>query len=234
MSSNLEFETFFYISSDKLLLCVFKKGLEQEFYKDETRLDKDSKILETSINQFLDKNIIIIEKKIKNFVNKINLVIKDKDILPIQISIKKQNIEKNIMNEELNYMLSDLSQQIKKNNDDKTILHMNIDEYIVDGTVYKRLEEGLEGENLTIKVNFYCFSNIKVKKFAGYLKRFQISINKVYSIDYLKNFFFKSDLSECQMARKIEDLDDINEIKFVPRLKKNIGFFEKFFNLFNK
>ncbi len=234
MSSNLEFETFFYISSDKLSLSVFKKGLVQDFYKDEIKLNKDLKILDTSINQFLDKNIIIVEKKIKNFVNRINLVIKDKDILPIQISIKKQNFEKNIMNDELNYMLSDLSQQIKKNNNDKTILHMNIDEYIIDGIVYKSLGEGLEGENLTLKVNFYCFSNIKIKKFAEYLKKYQISIYKIYSIDYLKNFFLKSDLSECQMARKIEDLNDINEIKFVPRLRKNVGFFEKFFNLFNK
>ena len=57
MSSNLEFETFFYISSDKLSLSVFKKGLVQDFYKDEIKLNKDLKILDTSINQFLDKNI---------------------------------------------------------------------------------------------------------------------------------------------------------------------------------
>ena len=77
-------------------MSVFKKGLNKDIYKDEIYLNDNSEIIEPKINQFLDKNIIKIEKKIKNFINKINLIIKDDDILPIQISIKKQSSGKKL------------------------------------------------------------------------------------------------------------------------------------------
>ena len=43
-----------------------------------------------------------------------------------------------------------------------------------------------------------------------------------------------SDLNECQMAFKYDDLNDTNEVKLVSKIKKKDGFFEKFFNLFSK
>jgi len=105
MSFDTEFQTFFYISPKKLLVSVFKKGSINDIYKDEIILEINPEISTTFINQFLDKNITIIEKKIKSFVNKINLIIKDKEILPIQISTKKQNFGKRIIYYELNYDL---------------------------------------------------------------------------------------------------------------------------------
>ena len=234
MSFDTEFQTFFYISPKKLLVSVFKKGSINDIYKDEIILEINPEISTTFINQFLDKNITIIERKIKSFVNKINLIIKDKEILPIQISTKKQNSGKRIIYNELNYMLADLSQQIKKNNNDKTVIHMNISEFIIDGKIYKSLEKELQGDNLSLNVSFYCFSKAKIKKFGDCLKRYQISIQNIYSIDYLENFFKKSDLNECQMAFKYDDLNDTNEVKLVSKIKKKDGFFEKFFNLFSK
>ena len=183
MSFDTEFETFFYISPEKLLVSVFKKGSINDIYKDEIILDINTEISATFINQFLDKNITLIEKKIKSFVNKINLIIKDEEILLIQISTKKQNSGKRIIYNELNYMLADLSQQIKKNNNDKTVIHMNISEFIIDGKIYKSLEKEMQGDNLSLNVNFYCFSKVKIKKFGDCLKRYQISIQNIYSID---------------------------------------------------
>lgn len=234
MNSDLEFETFFYVSNEKLLLSVFKKGLDKDIYKDEIYLNDNSEIIESKINQFLDKNIIKVEKEIKNFINQINLIIKDDDILPIQISIKKQSSGKKITVNELNYMCKDLSQQIKENNNDKVILHMNIKEFIVDGQVLTNLDKQFESDDLSLEASFYCYPKIKIKRFSDYLKRYQITINRTYSIDYLKKYFLNSELNECQMALKIEDLGDINEVKLVPKFQKNTGFFEKFFNLFNK
>ena len=67
-----------------------------------------------------------------------------------------------------------------------------------------------------------------------YINIYSFSIQNIYSIDYLENFFQKSDLNECQMAFKYDDLNDTNEVKLVSKIKKKDGFFEKFFNLFSK
>jgi len=234
MNSDFEFESFFYISKEKFLLSVFKKDLDKEIYKDEINFTNYYEILDADIDKFLDKNIIKIEKKIKSFVNKINLIVQDEDILPIQISIKKQSSEKKITIKDLDFMCKDLTQQIKENNIGKDILHMNIKEFIVDGEVLTNLDHKFESNELSLEVTFYCYPKIKIKRFSNFLKKYQIIINRTYSIDYLKNFFLNSNLNECQMALKIEYLDNINEVMLVPKLKRNIGFFEKFFNLFNK
>ena len=234
MNSDLEFETFFYVSNEKLLLSVFKKGLDKDIYKDEIYLNDNSEIIESKINQFLDKNIIKVEKEIKNFINQINLIIKDDDILPIQISIKKQSFEKKITINDLNFMCRDLSQQIKENHNDKDILHMNIKKFLVDGEVLTNLDNKFESNDLSLEVSFYCYPKINIKKLGNFLKRYQITINRTYSMLYLKNFLLNSNLNECEMALKIEELDNINEVKLVPKFKRNMGFFEKFFNLFNK
>ena len=37
----------------------------------------------------------------------------------------------------------------------------------------------------------------------------------------------------CEMAYKIENGHNENEVKIIPKSTKNIGFFEKFFQLFS-
>jgi hypothetical protein len=53
------------------------------------------------------------------------------------------------------------------------------------------------------------------------------------SAKYVNDFFPQNEHNLFDMAQKIVDGCNENEIKFVNKSQKNKGFFEKFFNLFS-
>ena len=65
------------------------------------------------------------------------------------------------------------------------------------------------------------------------LKKYQISINRILNSDYVNSFTSdgQNDLFETSM--KIIDGYNENEVIIIPKLTKNKGFFERFFNFFS-
>ena len=78
-------ETFFYISLDKLSLCVFE-DIDKKIFEKEILIKKNSDDL---LNEFLGENIVKAEKKFGKFINEINLIVFDPNFVSIQASIKK-------------------------------------------------------------------------------------------------------------------------------------------------
>ena len=68
--------------------------------------------------------------------------------------------------------------------------------------------------------------------FEETLKRYQISINRIVSAGYVLNFFSQNEHSIIRNAKHIINGCNENEVRFINKAHKNIGFFEKFFKLF--
>ena len=89
---------------------------------------------------------------------------------------------------------------------------------------------------LFLEVNFISISNNFTFNFNKLLENQQIKIKRYMSGGYIKSFFNKESRVSTElfvMANKLNDGLNQNEVQLVPKSKENMGFFEKFFQLFS-
>ena len=94
------------------------------------------------------------------------------------------------------------------------------------------IQKNMKNENLVIQVNFICLKDQIVNELKNIFSKYQISVKKILSYDYLKelndydgeNIFKLADLSLNGLNK--------NEVLISNNLPKTLGFFEKFFNFF--
>ena len=75
MKAKMVLNSFFFISLNKLSLCVFD-GIENEIFKSEILISEKNKNenLDNFHERFFGDNILKVEKKINNFINEIDLI----------------------------------------------------------------------------------------------------------------------------------------------------------------
>ena len=152
---------------------------------------------------------------------------------PIEISVKKNNYDNPINLKILNHLLHETKDYCKKTLDNKRIIHMLIISYQADNKSYSFLPKHIKCNNFSINVKFYCISNILIKNFENILKKYQISLNKVVNNEYLQEYLSNEEKDVFLNAKKIINGHNPNEVMLVEKIRKNDGFFEKFFNFFN-
>ena len=72
-----------------------------------------------------------------------------------------------------------------------------------------------------------------LKTIEDVLKKYQISLDKVLSQDYLNSFLDDKNDNLYVMAQKILDGYNKNEVHITNKFSKKLGFFERFFSFFN-
>ena len=225
MNSIQKFETFLNLGLTEFNITVFDDG-QSLIYEDKSTKEK-------SLNEFLDKNIYKIEKLTNDFIKNINLVVETDEFTSIKTSIKKNFLGKKITEIEMNHMLFEIKEQIKENNPTKSIIHMLIEKYMINGQPYKELNQEINCHQLNLEMKFICLSNEYIKNLNSNFKNYQITINRIISANYANSFFNQKNLSTNELAFKIFAGENTNEVQFIPKNSRKMGFFEKFFNMFN-
>jgi hypothetical protein len=231
MIEDIEFETFLYISKNKYQIFVYDKNNLKNLYDEE--LKNDNEIELNILSKFLDDNIYKIEKILKNFIRSIILIIEDDKVLDIGISLKKKNYEKKIDQKYLENSLVEVKDIFKENYQDLIIMHMII--------VEKENNFSLDNTNnnddyLFLEVNFISIPNNLTFGFDKLLENHQIKIKRYMSGSYIKSFFDKESKESImlfEIANKLNDGLNKNEVQLISKSKENKGFFEKFFQLFS-
>ena len=234
MKAKYFFDAFFFIGLNKLSLCVFD-GIENEIFKSEILITEKirNENLENFCEKFFGDNILKVEKRINNFINEVSLVIHDSNFLQIQASIKKDGKGDKINKHELNRMLFDLKQQIKENNQDKSITYIKINNFRVDKKIFSVLDDDFECDELCLQIDFICLSNKIIEQYSKKLEKYQIRIDRVFSAEYLSKNYKNEGESECQIAARLKYGDDENEVRIIEKTSQKQGFFERFFWFFN-
>tara|TARA_Y100000816_G_scaffold284751_1_gene263460 strand:- start:747 stop:1451 length:705 start_codon:yes stop_codon:yes gene_type:complete len=234
MKAKYFFDAFFFIGLNKLSLCVFD-GIENEIFKSEILITEKirNENLENFCEKFFGDNILKVEKRINNFINEVSLVIHDSNFLQIQASIKKDGKGDKINKHELNRMLFDLKQQIKENNQDKSITYIKINNFRVDKKIFSVLDDDFECDELCLQIDFICLSNKIIEEYSKKLEKYQIRIDRVFSAEYLSKNYKNEGESECQIAARLKYGDDENEVRIIEKTSQKQGFFERFFWFFN-
>lgn len=233
MNEELKFETYLFIDSKKLVICVIEKKTFKILFKEEKLLDdhnEDSNL--KKLDNFLAKNILKIEKILKNFVKDVYIILDDKEFLPIEISIKKDHNGNSISQENLINPLNVLKNLCQFSFKDKKIIHMLIENYQIDGKDYSFLPENLKCNNFSLDIKFICLSKNLIEHYESVLKRYHILVNQILNAEYIEQFQDQQNPNIYTTASRIISGFNNNEISLVNKTLKSKGFFEKFFDLF--
>ena len=234
MNEELKFETYLFIDSKKLVICVIEKKTFKILFKEEKLLDdhnEDSNL--KKLDNFLAKNIFKIEKILKNFVKDINIILDDKEFFPIKISIKKDHNGNSISQENLINPLNVLKNLCQFSFKDKKIIHMLIENYQIDGKDYSFLPENLKCNNFSLDIKFICLSKNLIEHYESVLKRYHILVNQILNAEYIEQFQDQQNPNIYTTASRIISGFNNNEISLVNKTLKSKGFFEKFFDFFS-
>ena len=224
---------YLYTGDEKFSISV-KENFSDNSYEDNkniTNFSKDDYF--NQLNIFLNSNIFKIEKIFKRFVNNIFLIIDKNEFVKIELSVKRKNYGNIIDIKNLNLLLKDAISQIKENHRDFLLTHIVIKNYYIDDNHYSYLPKGLNCENLCVDIDFICLSKKFILNYEKILSEYQIKINKILSANYIRNCFNNENIDIYSMGQKIIEGHNMNEIILVPKKRKNLGFFEKFFNIFS-
>jgi hypothetical protein len=234
MINEINIETYLYIGSQKFIVSVFDKSSAKNLFRDEFFIKDSFKDINfEELSKFLDSSIFNIEKLIGKFIKNIYLVIESNNSHSVNFSIKKKNYGDLICKKNLQYVLSEAKDLFKESYSKMIISHMLIENYLIDGLNYKSLDSDLKCNNFCLEINFIYFNKDFILELDNIFERYQISISKIISANYVKKFLSSNNADLCEMALKIREGYNENEVLVVPKNLENKGFFEKFFQLFN-
>ena len=233
MKNNLENKIFLFLGIDKFTIVALN-SIDEEVYKEEILKDNKSNQIDLNfLDNFLNENIFKIEKKLNEFVKNIFLIIDHQNIFSIHLSIKNKFDNININLDSIHKLLLEAKSCCKKTLEDLDILHMKIDQFYIDGTYFKTLPKKKNCNNLSIDVSYICLPKKISKTIENVLRKYQISLDRMLSLDYLNSFLDDKNENLYAIAQKILDGFNENEVFIADRNSKKLGFFEKFFNFFN-
>ena len=228
------FETYLSISPKKFEIFLFDKKNLKSLYKDKLELENKIEFLNLdNLSNFLDANIFKIEKLADNFIKNIVLIIESDKNSYVNICIKKKNYENLINYKNLEIALTETKDLFKENYQKQNIMHMIIENYSINGKNYSSFINDIKGDYLSLEVNFISIPSNFELILDKILEKYQIKIDKFLDGKYLIEQSKDNKFELPNIANKIINGYNQNEVILVPKNLKNKGFFENFFQLFS-
>ena len=228
------FETYLSISPKKFEIFLFDKKNLKSLYKDKLELENEIDFLDLdNLSNFLDANIFKIEKLADNFIKNIVLIIESDKNSYVNICIKKKNYENLINYKNLEIALTEIKDLFKENYQKQNIMHMIVENYSINGKNYLSFINDIKGDYLSLEVNFISIPNNFELILDKILEKYQIKIDKFLDGKYLIEQSKDNKFELPNIANKIINGYNQNEVILVPKNLKNKGFFENFFQLFS-
>ena len=232
MVKEVDFETYLSLSKDKFEIFMLDNKSLKNLYQSELKLQ--SKIIDLEkLSKFLDDNIFKIEKFSGKFIENIFLILESEENFQANICIKKKVYNKQINKKSLENVLIEVKDLFKEAYHDQVIMHMIINNYLINGKNYHSYVDNLQSDTLCLEVNIMSISNNMVFALDKILEKYHIKIKQYLNAKYIKDFTKLENIEVPQMASKLINGHNDNEVILVPKNTKNKGFFEKFFQLFS-
>jgi|TARA_B110000467_G_C18169318_1_gene394250 hypothetical protein len=229
-----DLETYLSISKNKFEIFLFDKINLKNLYKEELEIKNIIDFEElNNLTKFLDDNIFRIEKLSKKFIKNIFVIIENSQNLNINISIKKKNYDYLVNSESLKNTLTEIKDLFKENYRDQNIIHMIVNNYLINGKRYFFFEDNIKSDDLCLEVNFISISKNLEQIFDKIFEKYQIKVEQFFDLNYLENQLKDEKLELPEIVQKIRNGYNVNEITLIPKNIKNKGFFENFFQLFS-
>ena len=234
MIREADFQTYLYLNNTQYIIYVTDNKTNEKIYSEKLAIEENSTEFKfRKMDEFLDSNILKIEKKLDSFIKDIYVILDSKEFHSIKLSIKKDNNGNLINSDALIHPLSDLKNLCQSNLFNKKIIHFFIEKYVIDNKFYTSLPENVNCNHFSLDTEFICLSKNLIENIEKILKKYHISLNQILSANYLEKFKDNSDNTIFTTASRIISGHNSNEVLLVGKVKKKLGFFERFFNFFN-
>ena len=186
----------------------------------------------TILTKFILEKVKDFEKDVGSFIEKAN-VITDVKYNQFSLSLKSKHSSNQIKETDIVRLISDAKQLLMRNNKNCHILHVLVDQYIIDGKKYFEFPESLNYKEFIVDVSFITINISTVKMLNRILKNCNIELKKIISHQYSSRFADNNDTSPCIAAKKVIDGINPSEVQIHNLEPKRQGLFEKMFNFFN-
>ena len=233
MRSSSVNKTFIFISLNKFIIISLNELNKINYKKETTFKDQNKKFDLDLFGEFLNDNIFKIEKELGEFIKVIYLIIENEEIFSVNLSIKNKINEAQINTKIINNMLIEAKNCCEETLKKAEVIHMKIDQFCIDNEYYKVLPDKVNCKSLSLDLSFICVPLNILNSFEKVLNKFQISIYRTISYQYLHGFLNINNNDLGLIAQKILTGFNENEVILMKKKPKNSGFFEKFFNFFN-
>ena len=235
--SEKKFDIYFEFNYSKINLAAFNKINDKlEYYKEQTYESYFNNYKELNfekLEKILEESILEIEKSTKEFVRDIYLIIETPQSKSLKLSVTKNNEGNKVIKEDAAYLVQDAKQQILKNNQDLGILHIIVENYVLDEIQHKFLPLNQKCIKLSIDVEFICFPKNLLKNFEKLFSKQQIFIKRFICLNYIKTLdYIDKEQNICEQGKSIVKGINKQEVVSIPRESKRKGFFEKLFHFF--
>jgi len=176
--------------SSTIRFSVFDSNLNEKF------LESSNAILESDYsNHFKKINHIVklAEKKISSHIQDIILTIDPNDLFTVAISIEKKQDEKSELNKIYANALLELDQLIQLHYNSYKIIHVLLDECIIDDKIYVDLPKDKDQIN-NIKFNFkiICFNKKNLDYLLNLFKKNNLNVKCVFCTSYVKSLYYSN------------------------------------------
>ena len=226
-------KTFIFISSNRFIIISLNEANKINYKKETIFKDQNKKFDLDLFSEFLNENIFKIEKELGEFIKVIYLIIENEEIFSVNLSIKNKINETLINTKIINNLLIEARNCCEETLKKTEVIHIKIDQFYIDNQYYKVLPDKVNCESLSLDLSFICVPNNILNGLEKVLNRFQISVYRTISYQYLHSFLKISGNNLELVAQKILTGFNENEVILMKKKPKNHGFFEKFFNFFN-
>ena len=233
MKSNSVNKTFIFISLNRFIIISLDEANKINYKKEIIFKDRNKKFDLDLFGKFLNENIFKIEKELGEFIKVIYLIIENEEIFSVNLSIKNKINETQINTKIINNLLIEAKNYCEESLKKAEVIHMKIDQFYIDNEYYKVLPDKVNCKSLSLDLGFICIPNNILNNFEKVLNKFQISVYRTISYEYLHSFFKITSNNLELVAQKILTGFNENEVILMKKKPKNLGFFEKFFNFFN-
>ena len=237
--SERKFDIYLEFNYSRLNLAAFSKTSDKlEYYKEQTYksyFDNYKELNFEKLEKFLEENILAIEKSTGEFVRDIYLIVETPQSISIKLSVTKNNEGNKIIKEDAMYLVQDAKQQLLKSNQDLGIIHIIVENYVLDDVKYKFLPLEKKCTKFSIDIKFICFPKDLLKSFERLFLKQQIDIIQFVCSNYIKKFDFvdvDKEKNICEYAKDIVQGINKQEVVSIPKELEKKGFFEKLFHFF--
>ena len=235
--SEKSFDIYLEFNYSNLNLAVFNKFNDKiEYYKEhlyKSYIDDEKNLNFEALQKIVENNIFEVEKSMGEFVKDVYLMVETPQSISIRLSVIKNIEGKKISKHDVMYLIQDAKQQVLKSNQQIDVLHIIVENYVLDNVEFNFLPLKEKCKKLSIDIKFICFPKDLLKNFEKLFLKQQIIINKFICSSYVKSFDFKNDVKIlCEKGKKVVEGINKQEVVSIPRTIKKKGFFEKLFHFF--
>ena len=192
----------------------------------------DNNLNLTILTKFILEKVKDFEKDVGSFIEKVNLIT-DAKHNQFSLSLKNKYNSSQIKDTDVVRLINDAKQLITRCNKNCFILHILVDQYIVDGKKYFEFPENLDYKEFIVDISFITINSSNVKILNRIFKDCNIEVKKIISYQYSSKFADKSDISPCIAGKKVIDGINPSEVKIHKLKVKTQSLFEKMFNFFS-